>query len=101
MIVTVVSSVDAHHKTPEWEQVLTAGAVAQNLLIVATAAGYAAQWLTEWYAYHPGVTAALGLEGNERIVGFVYMGTAAEPPKERARKSASELTTYWSAPTQC
>ncbi|MEM9169966.1 MAG: nitroreductase family protein, partial [Pseudomonadota bacterium] len=50
VVVAVVSKVDPNHKTPEWEQILTAGAVCQNLLLAALASGFAAQWLTEWYA---------------------------------------------------
>ncbi len=98
--VLVVSSVDKAHKTPEWEQILTGGAVAQTLVISAAAAGYDAQWLTEWYAYHPDVLSALGLGDHERAIGFVYLGTAAETPKERARKDASELTSSWKAPSR-
>lgn len=97
VVVAVISSVDPAHKTPEWEQVLTAGAVSQNLVIAAGAAGYAAQWLTEWYAYDGQVTSALGLSENERVVGFVYLGTATEAPKERARMDAAELTSRWTA----
>lgn len=98
VVVAVISSVNREHKTPEWEQILTAGAVAQNLVISATASGYAAQWLTEWYAYDAHVLQALGLEAHERVVGFVYIGTAAEAPKERARMDASELTAPWTPP---
>ena len=60
LVVAVVSSVDKAHKTPEWEQVLTAGAVCENILIACSAAGFAAQWLTEWYAFDDAVLDALG-----------------------------------------
>ncbi|MFC3301314.1 nitroreductase family protein [Parvularcula lutaonensis] len=98
LVVAVISKVDIAHKTPEWEQILTAGAVAQNLLIAAGAAGYGAQWLTEWYAYDDHVRSALGLADHERVVGFLYIGTATEAPKERPRIEASALTDYWTAP---
>ena len=39
-------------KIPEWEMMLSAGAVCQNLLVAAQPFNYAAQWLTEWYAYN-------------------------------------------------
>ena len=94
-VVAVISSVNHEHKTPEWEQILTAGAVAQNLVIAAGAAGYAAQWLTEWYAYNPDVLEAMGLEAHERVAGFIYIGTASCQPKERARMDAKELTSAW------
>lgn len=98
LIVVVISKVDPAHKTPEWEQVLTCGAVCQNLVIAAGAAGYAAQWLTEWYAYDDDVCRALGLTEHERIAGFIYIGTPTEAPKERPRIPADTLTESWTAP---
>ncbi|MCH2097106.1 MAG: nitroreductase, partial [Pseudomonadales bacterium] len=50
VVVAVISSVLPEHKIPEWEQVLSAGAVCMNMLTAAHASGYVAQWLTEWYA---------------------------------------------------
>ena len=98
LVVAVISKVDIAHKTPEWEQVLTAGAVAQNLVLAAGFAGYGAQWLTEWYAYDDHVLSELGLAENERIAGFVYIGSVSGELKERPRISASALTDYWKAP---
>ena len=85
VVTAVISSVNPTHRTPEWEQILSAGAVCQNFLLAASAHGFAAQWLTEWYAYDDRVKAALGLGENERIAGFIYVGAAKESPKERAR----------------
>ncbi len=95
-VVAVVSRVAKHHRTPEWEQVLTVGAVCQNMLVAASAYGYAAQWLTEWYAFDPQVAAAFGLleteDIQERFAGFVYLGSASADPKERARPDMSAIT---------
>ncbi len=91
IVVGVVSKVDFAHRTPEWEQILTAGAVCQNILIAASASGFAAQWLTEWCAYDDDVVKAFGLSAEERIAGFIYIGTAKEAPKERARPVVEEL----------
>jgi len=85
VVVAVISKVDRAHRTPEWEQILTAGAACQNILVAASAYGYAAQWITEWYAYDKRVLAALSLGDNERIAGYIYIGSAKEDPKERAR----------------
>jgi nitroreductase len=91
VVVAVVSKVDRGHRTPEWEQILTAGAVCQNMLIAASAEGFAAQWITEWYAYDTRVLAALGLGKNERIAGYIYMGSAKQDPKERARPVIAQI----------
>ena len=95
VVVAVVSKIDAQHRTPEWEQLLCAGAVCHNMLLAASAHGFAAQWLTEWYAYDRNVGAALQLDENERIAGFVYIGTAKEDPKERGRPDLAEITSRW------
>jgi nitroreductase len=80
---------------PEWEQLLSAGAVCSNLLHAATAMGYGANWITDWYAYDAGARAALGVADEERVAGFVFMGTAAEAPQERVRPDMAALTTVW------
>lgn len=87
VVVAVVSDVTENHKIPEWEQVLSAGAVCQQMLIAASAMGFAAQWLTEWYAYDKVTKKALGLDPGERVAGFIYIGSAAEAPAERPRKA--------------
>ncbi|MCI5044447.1 MAG: nitroreductase [Aquisalinus sp.] len=94
-IIAVVFSPQTEHRTPVWEQTLTAGAVCQNMLLAANAMGFAAQWLTEWYAYNRHVLSAMGLEGHEQIAGFLYFGTAEEDPKERPRVDAASLVTHW------
>lgn len=92
LVIAVVSKVDRTHRTPEWEQVLTAGAVCQNLLLAASAFGFGAAWITEWYGYDRRVLAGFGLEAEERIAGFVYVGTAKESLKERLRPDVAALT---------
>ncbi len=91
VVIGVISSTTLEHRTPEWEQVLTAGAVCQNMLLAACAYGFASQWLTEWYAYDATVLAAFGLRENEKIAGFIYMGTAQMNPKERKRPDVDAL----------
>jgi len=83
--VMVVSSPTASIKVPEWEQQLSAAAVCYGLLISAHAFGYGGCWLSEWPAYDVRARAALGMGETERVAGFVYLGTAREPPTERVR----------------
>lgn len=78
---------------PDWEQLLSAGAVCTNLLYAATAMGYGANWITDWYAYDADARAALGLSPDERVAGFVFIGTSAEAPQERVRPDVAALTT--------
>ncbi len=80
---------------PEWEQVLSAGAAAFNLCLAANALGYGTNWLTEWVAYSPAVKAGLKLAENERIAGFVYIGTPTQKSEERDRPDLSKIVTSW------
>lgn len=93
VVVAVISRTREAIPIPEWEQILSAGAVCQTMLIAAHALGYVANWLTEWYAYHPGVKERLGLKPGERFAGFIYIGKAAAPLEERPRPDMTKIVT--------
>jgi nitroreductase len=97
LVIAVVSRAAPHVKIPEWEQVLSAGAAAMNLVLAAHALGYAASWMTEWYAYDREVLDALGLAANERIAGFVHIGRSNAAPTDRPRPPLNEITTRFAA----
>ena len=98
LVIGVVSRAVPHAKVPEWEQVLSAGAAAMNLLTAAHAMGFAGSWITEWYAYDPRILNALGLSDNERIAGFVHLGRPARPPEDRPRPVLSQIVTRYGQP---
>lgn len=93
VIVGVVSSARELIKIPVWEQELSAGAVCQNLLVAAHSLGFVANWLTEWYAYHPVVKQKIGLKAGERMAGFVYIGTLKDGLEERPRPDMARIIT--------
>ncbi len=95
VVIAVISSPDRSHKTPVWEQELSCGALCQNLLLAANASGWAGCWLTEWIAFSPGINALLGLTEDERIAGFIYLGTAKDVPQERMRPDAGAKIERW------
>jgi nitroreductase len=82
-------------KIPLMEQLLSAGAVCTTILHACNAMGFAAQWITEWPAYHDKVPEALGHEPGQRIVGFIYIGTAKETPTERPRPGFDDIVSEW------
>jgi nitroreductase len=94
VVVAVVSSPVAHPAAPEWEQLLSAGAVCLNLLHASAAMGFGAQWITEWYGYDVAVKAAFGLAGHESFAGFVYIGTPTEQPADRERPDLGAITSF-------
>jgi len=91
LVIAVVSRAAPHVKIPEWEQVLSAGAAAMSLVLAVHAMGFAADWMTEWYAYDRDVLTALGLAPNERIAGFVHIGRPARPPEDRPRPPLAQI----------
>jgi len=93
LVVAVVSRAAPHVKIPEWEQVLSAGAAAMSLVFAAHALGFAANWITEWYAYDRAVLDALGLAPHEKIAGFIHIGRLASAPEDRPRPPLSEIVT--------
>ena len=91
LVIAVVSRAGEHVKIPQWEQQLSAGAAAMNLVHAAYALGFAASWITEWYAYDTRVLARLGLAEHERIAGFVHIGRPARPPEDRDRPKLADI----------
>ena len=94
VVIAVVSTAGDHPKIPEWEQILSAGAVCLNLFMAANAHGFAANWLTEWMSYDPEALEILGVEPAERIAGMLHIGTPDMPPSERPRPDVGSLTTW-------
>ncbi|HMW49205.1 MAG TPA: nitroreductase [Cellvibrionaceae bacterium] len=95
VIIAVISTAGPHVKIPEWEQVLSAGAACQNILVASHALGFKACWLTEWYSYHPQVKALLGLEPSHNIAGFIYIGNYPGTPEDRVRPPLADRVSYW------
>jgi nitroreductase len=79
---------------PLWEQQLSVGAAAMQLLNAVHAAGFVGNWLTGWASFSPAVTEALG-EAGERIAGFFFIGTALKPLEERPRPEPAAVIRRW------
>jgi nitroreductase len=95
LVVAVVSRVTPHPKIKEWEQQLSAGAVAMNLMVAANAMGFVTQWITEWVAYDAEASRLLGLSETEKLAGLIHIGTPNTPPFERPRPVLAEIVTDW------
>ncbi|NTJ42265.1 nitroreductase [Agrobacterium larrymoorei] len=94
IVVAVISTAAPHVKIPEWEQVMSAGAVCLNMLIAANAHGYAANWLTEWLAFDEKFFPTLGVEPDEKIAGFIHIGSTTFPAVERPRPELGDVVTW-------
>ena len=95
LVVAVISRADPKARKPEWEQVLTVGAVCMNLIAATTALDYAAVWLTGWAAYDADALQALNVQVTEKVAGFIHIGTAKGRPPDRSRPDLDDLVTEW------
>jgi len=93
-LIVVLFAPRTEAKIPLWEQELSCGAACMNLLAGAAALGYAAGWVTGWATYSPEMRAAFA-EGEERIAGFVFIGTQGTPLEERVRPALEEVWSEW------
>lgn len=97
VLIVLISSPVPDHKIPVWEQELSAGAAAMNLLAAAHALGYVGGWITGWRAYSPIVNAAFAGPG-ERIAGFIFIGSPDRELEERPRPDPAQIVKKWTPP---
>lgn len=95
LVVAVIGRFGPDEKIPESERFSTASCVCFALLQAAQALGFGAIWLTGWLAYDLEVARWLGLGEDERVVGFVHIGTPKLDAPERERPDPRELLTEW------
>ena len=93
LVIGLVSFTRPHPKVPAHEQELSAGASAMNIVTAATALGYGACWLTGWFSCDRDVLTGLGLKPEEKLVGFIHVGTVSKPSDDRPRPELSDIVT--------
>jgi len=93
-LVVVLFSAKRESKIPLWEQELSTGAACMNLLTATHAEGFVAGWLTGWPAYNRTVRDAFGGQ-QERIAGFIFIGTPSRPQEERPRPDLDAVVSHW------
>ena len=96
VVIAVVSKAAPHFKIPEWEQVMSAGAVCLNMVMAANALGYVSNWLTEWMAFDARAHRVLGIEAGEKVAGFIHIGSTDFPVVERPRPNLGDIVTWQS-----
>ncbi|MDJ0832905.1 MAG: nitroreductase [Gammaproteobacteria bacterium] len=98
LIIVVIARIEQNPQIPEIEQILSAGCAAQHIQLASRALGYGSIWLTGDNCYDLNVHQALGLDIDERIIGFIYVGTPKPPFEEKPRSPSSAVTTAWESP---
>ena len=98
LIVVVAAVLREHRGVPAIEQIVAAGAAAENILVAAHALGFGAFWRTGAPAYDETVKRALGLKPDDAIVGFLYLGTPAAAPPPMPPADVAPHLTHWERP---
>ena len=96
-LIVLISAPVPAHKIPVWEQELSAGATAMNLLTAAHAMGFVGGWITGWQAYSPMINDAFCKPG-ERIAGFIFLGSPGRELEERPRPQMTQIASRWTPP---
>jgi len=95
LIIVVATRCDRSAKIPIIEQTLSAGCAAHSIMLAAFAQGLGAMWRTGEPAYDNAVKSALGIEPDDLIVGFIYVGTDLGGPGTRPRRATQEFVQHW------
>lgn len=88
VIITVVTKMQEHKKVPPFEQMLSAGAAVQNLLLALMAQGFSTVWRTGLLCNEPAVKAYFDVGDDDYVTAFVYTGTS---PKNNPRRKPMDI----------
>ncbi|GLT17435.1 NAD(P)H nitroreductase [Vibrio zhanjiangensis] len=94
MVITVIAKVTPHEKVPALEQYLSAGCAVQAMQMAAVAQGFQGFWRSGEWMFHQSVHRAFGLEGDDEIVGFLYLGTSECTPAKVPERDLSKFVEY-------
>ena len=95
LIVAVWADImENHPKVPPIEQVVATACATENILLAAEARGYGAILLTGWPAFHPHIQEFLGMQSKDQMIGFIYLGTPEEQPREMKRADVRNFVNY-------
>ena len=75
LIITVVAKCEENHKVPRWEQEMSAGCAVMAMQMAAVAQGFGGIWRSGALTESPVVRDAFGCREQDKIVGFLYLGT--------------------------
>lgn len=93
-ILVVVAAIKEHDKVPDIEQVLSAGAAAQMMMTAAHAQGVGAIWRSGSLMFTNEMLQGLKLTSRDKIVGFIYLGTA-KVAKPLPNYKISDFLEHW------
>ncbi|MGR5176277.1 NAD(P)H nitroreductase [Vibrio parahaemolyticus] len=94
LVITIIAKVTPHDKVPAFEQHLSAGCAVQAMQMAAVAQGYQAFWRSGKWMFDDHVRTAFGVEGDDQIVGFLYVGTPGCTPMKVPERELSKFVEF-------
>ncbi|QDH14885.1 nitroreductase [Oecophyllibacter saccharovorans] len=80
---------------PVWEQEMAVGAAAMNVLNALHLAGFGGKWISGKFCDDPKLRESLGLKGDDRLAGFMFIGTPAGPRPVPGRPDPKAYLAFW------
>lgn len=96
LVIVAVTRFQEHPKVPPVEQISSTAAAVQNMSLAAHALGYATIWRTGEVAFHEQVKEKLGLQRDDEIVGYLYLGTPTVRERQIPELATEDFFTDWS-----
>lgn len=94
LIIMITTQYQTHEKVPQQEQLVSAGCAAHAMQMAAYGLGFGGMWRTGAFSYHPHVKESLGVDENNDIVGFLYLGTKVKELPEKPRKAYDDYVSF-------
>jgi len=94
MIIILVNSFKEHPKVPAIEQKLSTATAAQNIMLALNAMKYSCIWRTGKLAFNKSIQKSIGLNENQEIIGFIYVGTETGKKKQIPTLDIDEFVAY-------
>ena len=96
LIVILVSTKKEHPKVPRIEQIISTGTAGQNIMLALNALGYGAIWRTGRFAFNEKISGRLGLNKNQTVIGYIYIGTPKGKKKSLPEMNTDDYISVWS-----
>ena len=98
LVIGVISVPKPHPRVPDWEKFISGGNAAFALVLAVHAHGYAANWVSNWFADDAKSRAFMGVADGEQVIGYVHIGTPANVAPDRPRPDPSTLVSAYAGP---
>ena len=95
LLIFLIAKPQPHPKVPEWEQIMSLGAAATQMQLMAQALGFGSIWLSGDRCHDRALLERLGLSDDERLYGYLAMGTPKESCAGKTRGNPWDVTSEW------